>query len=107
MGVSPQKGPAGSWLANAAPVTPGVCRSASINRACSARRRSAAFLGCAGASRQGEVERDEAVGVEAQRHAFEIAHVNDENGRRRQEREGERDFGDDERLRQALRRRGG
>ena len=65
------------------------------------------FLRCAGASRQGEVERDEAVGVEAQRHAFEIAHVNDENGRRRQEREGEGDFGDDERLRQASRRRGG
>ena len=63
------------------------------------------FLRCAGASRQGEVERDETVGVEPQRHAFEIAHVNDENGRRRQEREGEGDFGDDERLRQALRRR--
>ena len=59
------------------------------------------------ASRQGEVERDEAVGVEAQRHAFEIAHVDDENGRRREEREGEGDFGHDERLRQAPRRRGG
>ena len=65
------------------------------------------FRRCAGAPRQGEVERDETVGVEAQRHAFEIAHVNDENRRCRQEREGQRDFGDDERLQQALRRRRG
>ena len=33
--------------------------------------------------------------------------MDDENGRRREEREGEGDFGDDERLRQASRRRGG
>ena len=119
MVVPPQQTGRGSWFANAAPVTPGVCRSASINRSCSARRASAnrllfgaPFLGapCLGrddAARQDELERDQAVGVEAQRHASQIPQMDDEDGRRRQEREGEGDFGDDERLRQAPRRRGG
>ena len=108
----------GSWLANETPVTPGVCRNASINRACSANRCSANRLRSADRAsaesrgsgvRLGRVslERDDVVRVEPHRHAAQVAQVDDENGRRRQEREGEGDFGDDERLRQAPRRRAG
>jgi len=45
--VPPPQPGAGNWFANAAPVTPGVCRSASINRACSERRASRVRLGIA------------------------------------------------------------
>ena len=41
MAVPPQPVPASSWSADAAAIMPGICRSASINSSCSARRASA------------------------------------------------------------------
>ena len=88
-------------LARQAPrsVTPGIASSADVNRFWNWSRSAVSLLGSATVS----LERQQVIGIEARRHPAQVDQVRDEDPARREQREGERDLGDDERLREASR----
>ena len=93
-----QQPSSGNWFANATSSTPGIACIASTSLRCRGTR----LPGSVGdRSRHAEDEGQDVIGVEAGRCAGEIPEVDDQDRADREQRERERDFGDDERLRHA------
>ena len=98
-GVPMQQPSSGNWFANATSSTPGIASSASTSRRWKGTRLSRhRRRWCPGTLR---TKVRTSIGVEARRDAGEIPEVDDQDRAHRQQPEGERDFGDDERSRQA------